>query len=215
MTDEIRKKYEARVKDLLTKLTRVTSDQPSMLYECYSGTVNLFEAIYGSESLQVQEVIGLVKQFRDINPYPGVMDERITAVLKGQLENALSELQGDIIEQLFSKAAGQAIGDFVLLAQLALDDSQKDVAAVLAAAALEDALKTKAGHLGIDVEGRELSDVVNALKAKSFFQGAQHKVVSSFVLLRNKAMHAEWDRIARPEVESLVAFVKSFALEHF
>jgi len=53
---------------------------------------------------------------------------------------------------------------FVLLAKSALENNQKDVAAVLASAALEDALKRYASLHGLDVAGKEMQDVINALK---------------------------------------------------
>jgi len=49
-------------------------------------------------------------------------------------------------------------------AKLALDDN-KDVAAVLACAALEDALKRVAIKNELDVDDKDMSEVINALKA--------------------------------------------------
>ena len=59
---------------------------------------------------------------------------------------------------------------FVLLAKSALENNQKDVAAVLASAALEDALKRYASLHGLDVAGKEMQDVINALKQKVWCQ---------------------------------------------
>lgn len=215
MKKEMQELYETRIRDVLGKLKQVQMGQQEMLHECYAAAVNIFEALYGRNSIQLDELLRLVKEIRTVNPHPGVMDSDIATVLNGQLSNALSELRTGLIQKIYTRAVGEAIGDFIFLAHEALEENQKDVAAVLASAALEDAMKNKATSLGLDVEGKKLSAVVGALKSKSFFQGAQHKVVSSFVKLRNNSMHANWDRVAEPEVESLVAFVKSFALEHF
>lgn len=215
MRQDLKARLKTRATDLLHKLRQVREGNQGLLQETTPGIVNLFESIYGRGSLQLEQLLEAVKQLRDINPHPGVMDVRISVVLHGYLANLITELDNDLIGRVVERAVGTVIADFVSLAQDALDQNQKDVAAVLASAALEDALKRKAEELEIDVDGKELSDVVNALKATSFFQGPQHKIVTSFVALRNKAMHADWARISKPDVESLVAFIKSFLLEHF
>jgi hypothetical protein len=215
MKEEMQELYKTRINEVLEKLKQVQLGNIEILHECYAAAVNIFEALYSRDSVQLDELLRLVKELRSVNPNPGAMDKKIATVINGQLSNVLSELQTGLIQKIYNRAIGEAIGDFIFLAHEALEENQKDVAAVLASAALEDAMKNKATSLGLDVENKELSAVVNALKSKSFFQGAQHKVVSSFVKLRNNAMHANWDRVAKPEVEGLVAFVKSFAIEHF
>jgi hypothetical protein len=76
-------------------------------------------------------------------------------------------------------------------------------------------LKRKAEELGLDVADKSLEDVINALKSKSFFRGAQTKIITSFVRLRNCAMHAEWKKIQETDVSSLIGFLEPFLLEHF
>jgi hypothetical protein len=101
--------------------------------------------------------------------------------------------------------------DFVDLAERALEEDRSDVAAVLASAAFEDLMKKRAEAAGVEVAGKELSEVLNALKASGSLSGPQAKVATSYVTLRNKAMHAEWNKIASPEVAGLIAFTKSDA----
>jgi hypothetical protein len=101
------------------------------------------------------------------------------------------------------------------LAKTELNASFVNVAAVLACAALEDALKRKANDLGLNTTGKTLDAIINALKAKSFFKGAQGPIVASFVKLRNAAMHADWDKISEADVKSLIGFMEPFLTEHF
>ena len=102
-----------------------------------------------------------------------------------------------------------------MLAKAELKEGFTQVAAVLASAALEGALKRKAEELELDVADKSLEDVINALKSKSFFKGAQTKIITSFVRLRNYAMHAEWNKIQEADVSSLIGFLEPFLLEHF
>lgn len=72
------------------------------------------------------------------------------------------------MRNITTQASGLVIGDLVALARAELNAGYKDVAAILAAAALEDAMKRKAEELGINVENKSLDAILNALKAKSF-----------------------------------------------
>ena len=85
----------------------------------------------------------------------------------------------------------------------------------MACAALEDSLKRYAEASGIDVEGRDISEVINSLKAEGKFLGPQAKVVQSFVGVRNKAFHAEWNKIDTSEVHSVIGFVQDFVTKQF
>ena len=61
--------------------------------------------------------------------------------LKGVFLAAKSDYEGGYLFSLQKEISGELFGDFVALARKALDEEQKDVAAVLACAALEDTLK--------------------------------------------------------------------------
>jgi len=178
--------------------------------EACAATVSLGNQFYGAESVQMREMLSAVEGLRAINRYPGVMDGRISQVLTGFLANLNQEIRLGLLRDIAQQAAGEVLGDFVVLADSAFSTGQKDVAAVLASAALEDALKRKATGLGIQTEDKELSSVVNALKAKGFLQGAEGKIVQGFVTLRNRALHADWQKITGPDVASLLGYLKTF-----
>ncbi len=133
----------------------------------------------------------------------------------GSVNNNREEIEAGLITSIASEAAGEVIGDLVALGEKQLKDGYKDVAAVLMSVALEDALKRKAQELGVNVENKSLDAVINSLKSKSFFKGAQAPIVSSYVKLRNAAMHAEWDKIGESDVSSLIGFLEPFMIEHF
>ena len=65
------------------------------------------------------------------------------------------------------------------------------------------------------MEDKDLPEVINALKAASVLPGPQAKVVQSFVGVRNKAMHAEWEKIGTSEVHSVIGFVQDFIVKRF
>jgi hypothetical protein len=89
------------------------------------------------------------------------------------------------------------------------------VAAVLACAALEDALKRFATANGLNVDDKGMSDVVNALKSKSLVAGAQKTMLDGMPRIRNYAMHGDWSKLSEPDVSGVIGFVEQFLLTKF
>jgi hypothetical protein len=134
---------------------------------------------------------------------------------KAVFRAAREEFDGGYSESLEAEVSSEVLGNFVALAKAALSEGHKDVAAVLAAAAVEDTLKKFATRNGLDVSGKELEEVVNALKTKGLVGGALKSTMSMMPKLRNHALHAEFDKLDRAVVGSMVGFVDAFLLEHF
>jgi hypothetical protein len=134
---------------------------------------------------------------------------------KGVFLAAKSDFEGGFGTTLEALVSGEIFGDFIGLAKEALSNDKKDVAAVLACAALEDALKRYAVSQGISVDGKEMSDVVNALKSKGLVGGAQKSLLDTMPKIRNFAMHADWNKITSQDVGSVIGFVEQFLLQNF
>ncbi len=130
------------------------------------------------------------------------------------LQTAKNEIEGGWLFTIEGQISAEIFADFIALAKKALDEN-KDVAAVLACAAIEDALKRLAMKENIDVSDKEMSDVINALKAKGIIKGAQSSIIQSYVQLRNKAFHAQWDKIDKESVSGLISFTEQFLLTNF
>jgi hypothetical protein len=149
----------------------------------------------------------------------GRLEERQLAKFQRGVFGCLVSMENDITAgiagSLESQYQGEIFADFVTAAKIALDQGAKDPAAVLAFAALEDSLKRFAEMNGIDVGGREMQDVINALKGKGFFSGPQKGIVEAFPRLRNAAMHADWSKIQPEDVRSAIGFVEQFLMTRF
>ncbi len=76
--------------------------------------------------------------------------------LKGIFLAAKSDYDGGYLFRLESAISGEIFADCVVLSKNALANNQKDVAAVLACAALEDALKRYVTLKSLDVDGKEM-----------------------------------------------------------
>jgi hypothetical protein len=131
------------------------------------------------------------------------------------LSAAKADFDGGFAADLEASITGEIFADFVTLAKRALDEKQKDVAAVLASAALEDTLKRIGAANGLDVANKDMSAVISALKAARVIKGGVSKLLDRMPRIRKHAMHAEWTDITAEEVGSLVAFAEQLILTHF
>jgi hypothetical protein len=125
---------------------------------------------------------------------------------------------GPDVGELLDQLAGGILGDFVGLARAALDDGteeSKNVAAVLAAATFEDTFRRMGESLAGVTARPELSEVLGILKEKGILTGSQVSLAQSFLQFRNRALHAEWDKIERASVHSVVAFTEQLLMKYF
>ncbi|WP_028226725.1 DUF4145 domain-containing protein [Paraburkholderia ferrariae] len=129
--------------------------------------------------------------------------------------SAKEDFEGGFVFDVELRVSGEVFGDFVGLARQSLTEGHKHVAAVLASAALEDALKRFAIANGLDVDGRDMQNVVNALKGAGLVSGAQKSLLDTMPKLRNAAMHAEWEKLGESEVGSILGYVEQFLLTKF
>ena len=97
----------------------------------------------------------------------------------------------------------------------ALANGNKDVAGVLASAALEDGLKRYARLNGLQVDNATMTEVINALKSKGLVSGASKSLVESMPSIRNNALHARWEKIDATGVSGIINFVEQFLLAKF
>ena len=121
-------------------------------------TTDIFATIYGTSSTQLD----MVKAARE-NSRKSV----VVMILHGYLRELKAAIKEGRIVNVQSEARGAVLGDFLDLAHKALDEGEKDVAAVLACAALEDALKRYASDLGLEVQDKDMSQVVKCPKGSA------------------------------------------------
>jgi hypothetical protein len=181
--------------------------------EVTSGTISILATVYGAES---EKCKAYVEQYRS---YANNINKRlnlpqIVGSSIGTLHSIKAEIKSGLVGNITAQAQAGIFGDFITLARHAFDES-KDVASVLISAALEDTLKRYAVQNGLDVAEADMPEVINAPKSKGLLKGPQASVVQSYVQLRNKAFHAEWDKIDKETVNSAITFTETFLLEHF
>jgi hypothetical protein len=170
---------------------------------------NLLEGVFGKESPHARNFVAMYSR-DSLNPWAQQVER-----LAGIFLAAKSDFEGGYIFALKTQLSGEILGDFVLLAKRSLEEGHKDVAAVLACAALEDALKAYALTNSLEVGDKSMQEVVNALKGKGLVGGAQKALVDVMPKIRDYAMHANWEKIRAEDVSSVIGFVEQFLLSKF
>ena len=182
--------------------------------EIATETTTLFESAYGRHSTQLDQVLILQKLV-----YEGALADFELVSFRERLYGCLQALKSDATEgRIVSfqlKVRGEVCGDFIVLAHKALDEGQKNVAAVLACAALEDSLKQYAKSHSLDVGDEEMATVVNALKSVGAIDKADGTMLKAYTQVRNKAFHAQWDAIDIPKISSVLVYTEEFLKKHF
>lgn len=181
----------------------------------YMGALSITISVYGPDSAQTLAVKEASTRVSKYNWLEERKNAALVLEMRRMLNTIADEIRGGLLKSIRDEARSEILADFVVLAKETLDQGAKDVAAVLACAALEDALKRYAERVGIDAEGKDLSEVVNAVKASGRLSAPQGRILQSFIGVRNKAFHAEWAKIDTAEVHSVIAFVQEFVAKRF
>lgn len=183
---------------------------PEQFYAWAGSALNALQGAFGVES---PHYVNFQKELSSVqNNF--VWDEKFASI-RGIFLGAKSDVDGGYLFDVQKAISGELFGDFVAAAKAALADGYHSVAAVLACAALEDALKRFATARGISVDGQTMEEVVNALKSKGLVSGAQKTLLSAMPKVRNHAMHAEWSKLTPQDAGSVIGFVEQFLLANF
>jgi hypothetical protein len=135
--------------------------------------------------------------------------------MKGVFNSAKKDFEKELNFNFQRSISGEILGDFVAMARASLGEGHKDVAAVLASAALEDALKRFAVLNNLNIDDKNMTEVINALKTQGLVSGPQKSILESMPKLRNAALHAEWDKLRPEDVSALIGFVEQFLIQKF
>ena len=181
----------------------------------FAGATTILTLLYGNNSPQVEHLKLVRKELFKDDSYIDWKQEQLADSTIGILKSVKDDLASGLTNSIQKEVTGEVFGDLITMAKSAIEEGFQDVAAILASAALEDALKRNASLNGLDVEGKDMSNVISALKSKSLLKGPQASVVASYVKVRNKAFHAEWDKLESEEIRSLIAFTEEYIIKNF
>jgi hypothetical protein len=203
-----------RIEKLLS--IQVTASNPQALYaEILSSTITISSMLWGLSSPQVETVKTANELMNKSNWSAQAKADNMIKQCQGILKSYKDDIENGILGRLKLDYQGEVFADLLSSAKAAVDNDVREVAAVLAAAALEDSMKKIAESIGLNMDGKELSEVTNALKAAGSFSSTRASLVSGMLAFRNKAMHAQWDKLDMIETKTVISFVETLLSEYF
>ncbi|MGC2236315.1 MAG: hypothetical protein WA584_09145 [Pyrinomonadaceae bacterium] len=199
----------------INSLIEATELEKSDIYELFNGTLNILNLLHGENS---QVVKFFITEFRNCKTHDSnMLGRRTFNLLKGTLKNLKDDFQAGLIGNFQLIITGEVLSDFLQLARKTLlekGEDAKNVSAVLSAALFEDTIRRLAVSNGIPHIDK-LQDVVTELKKQGILQGSQIGIANSYLNFRNNSLHAQWDKVDRPEIQSILAFTEGLLLKHF
>lgn len=195
-----------------------SESQANAVHERLQGTLTLLTLAYGAGSHQVKLVLSAVDRSSKYSQPLDHLTELVWPATEGALRSLQADVEGGLVGRIELRAAGQTLGDFLVLAKDSLSHSEpasKNVAAVLAAAAFEDTVRQMGERLAGVLERPKLADVLVALKTQGVLTGPSIATAQGYLKFRNDALHANWEQIDRAVVGSCVAFTEGLLLAHF
>lgn len=182
------------------------------------GVRRLLQMVYGPNSGLERSLVAIVHEQARIplqTAHVQYTNRALIEHVQGTIETLRGELQAGLLGNIRRQLSGEVLADFVGLGRDALERGSKDVAAVLASAALEDGLKRLAEEQGLDVDAANITEVVNALKSQQRLTKIEGKLILDYKDLRDQAMHANWVNVNINDVRSLIGFTEEFLLRRF
>jgi hypothetical protein len=184
------------------------------IQEMFHGAVDIMVVLYGPASVQLQNFLKEEETIRQ--HYVGEAGAEFRQQLtRGVLKNLRAVIDTGIMESIQKSITGEVLSDFLQLSRTVFNekgDNAKNVASVLAAALFEDTLRRIAILNGIP-HIEKLQDLITELKNKSLLQGSQVGIANSYLNFRNNALHAQWDKVERESVASVLGFCEQLMIK--
>ena len=137
------------------------------------------------------------------------------ACLVGVVEALRDNYASGALVSIHELIRAEVFDDFLEMAQHLLENGYKDPAAVLVGGVLEGELRKLASRAGISItesNGRPTkSEALNtALASKGIYSKPDQKSVTSWLDLRNKAAHGNYDTYSVEQVSLMLGAVRNF-----
>ncbi len=173
-----------------------------------SAGLSFLERTFGSDHPYVKEF----NKYTDAQ-YPSAIEAGL-----GVLEAAKNEISGGWLFTVKGLVSAEIFADFLDMATYLLHENYKDPAAVVTGSVLEEHLRQlcNKNNILIDVSqgGKTIpkkADRMNAdLSSANIYNKLDHKNVTAWLDLRNKAAHGHYNEYTKDQVELMLSGVTDF-----
>jgi hypothetical protein len=205
--------------DELLATAETAGRDPSRVSESYHGALNLLRVVHGLGNVQEAQLIQAMTTadkaktgaWLNLNVY-------VSPAVQGALRSLRADVTAGLTGNVAMQASGVELGDLLTLAKEALNEgreAEKNVAAVLVAAAFEDTLRRLAEAKAGVTDRPKLGDVIGKLKTAGVLAGASVSTANSGLKFRNDSLHAHWQHVDKVAIGTYLAFVEALLLKHF
>jgi hypothetical protein len=209
----------ARIEELLRTQGGALGSEAEVAGKLYQGAITMLQLTHGENSPQIKAFTDLIASHQKKTKQLAYQTWKdIANSARGVLKSLAQEVDNGLVRSLRREVTGEVLGDLLQLAKATLDqgtDNCKNVAAVLAAAAFEDTIR-RLGTIYCGIEARiGLQDILSQLKDANILKGSQVGVVQAHFQFRNDALHADWNKIDKVAVGTVISLVQELLLKHF
>ena len=190
------------------------SGLPSWEYERFNTmALAAIQRVTGADSVYMQQASEVSKP-KEARPDFFRSFKRVLSIL----ESVREALAADYLDSASSLIHASVFADFLEMSQHLLDEGYKDAAAVIAGSSLEAHLRQVCGKFGVDTTvttssglSPKKADRMNAdLSSAKAYSILDHKNVTAWLDLRNKAAHGEYAKYVSEQVGLLISGIRDF-----
>ena len=182
-----------------------------------SATLSSIDKIAGSNSAYAEQMRGILEACS--NSYASSCRERALGIIHALRH----DIESGFITSVREIIHGEVFGDFLEMAHYLANEGYKDAAAVIGGGVLESHLKQLCIKFGIDTEfinprgdtESKKADRLNAdLKKSEVYNGLEQKSITTWLDLRNKAAHSQYEEYTKEEVTIFLSWLTDFLTRH-
>jgi len=177
-----------------------------LFFEFRTSSLSLILSLYGGNHVFYNEFDAIVKRAIPYDTERG----------RGILKSIHNEIEKGFLVTLSEIVSAEIFSDFLEMADYLLSEKYKDPAAVMIGSVLEEHLRQLAMGKGIEVIDSKSkkafkADFLNAELSKSLvYNKLDHKSITTWLDLRNKAAHGKYDEYNQQQVEFMMQSVTEF-----
>lgn len=171
--------------------------------------------IVGKNSIHYENALRISQQ-------PRQRPDFYIKMLKGIVEALIIDINKGYLDQYEATVRHYLFKDYIDFAEELFKENLKDPAAIIASVSLELHIKKLASLNSIplikDKKNRTGHVKCNDLNIELMKKGVYNKTtamrITSFLQIRNLAVHAEFDKYKEDDVKQMIAFIRSFIHDH-
>jgi hypothetical protein len=198
--EEIVQKF-ARLLDKIKSAPRAAQNNlESVLtyFEVRASALNLLARTAGEESIYYREL-------HEMRSNDRIFPDVLTAILRA----AMTDFREGFMADTKLLVSAEVFADFLVQAEVLLENDYKDAAAVLIRAVLEDGLRRVCLSKGISIKDRDgVNQLAEAMTKQNALTAVQFKEIEAKKEIGNKAAHAKFGEYTKADVAAFHEFVQ-------